>query len=37
MSEYVGSSDGATKGSYPIPDKAHAISALRLSDHDQNP
>ena len=37
MSEYAASSDGAPKGSYPIPDKAHAISALRLSDHDPNP
>ena len=37
MSEYAASSDGAPKGSYPIPDKAHAISALQLSDHDPNP
>ena len=37
MSEYAASSDGAPKGSYLIPDKAHAISELRLSDHDPNP
>ena len=34
---YVGSSGGAPKGSYPIPDKAHAISTLRISGHDPNP
>ena len=34
---YVGSSGGAPKGSYPIPDKAHSISALRLSDQQPKP
>ena len=34
---YVGSSGGTSKGSYPIPDKAHAISVLRLLGHVPNP
>lgn len=34
---YVGSSGGTHKGSYPIPDKAHAISVLRLFGHVPNP
>jgi hypothetical protein len=34
---YVGPSGGAPKGSYPIPNKKHALSALRLSGHAPNP
>lgn len=34
---YVGPSGGAPKGSYPIPDLAHAKSAIRLSGHAPNP
>ena len=33
----VGPSGGAPKGSYPIPDKKHAKSALSLSHHAPNP
>lgn len=34
---YAGPSGGAPKGSYPIPDKAHAKSALKLAHHAPNP
>lgn len=34
---YVGPSGGAPKGSYPIPDKKHAKSALSLAHHAPNP
>ena len=33
----VGPSGGAPKGSYPIPDKKHAKSALSISHHAPNP
>lgn len=34
---YAGPSGGAPKGSYPIPDKGHAKSALKLAHHAPNP
>ena len=34
---YAGPSGGAPKGSYPIPDKKHAKSALSLAHHAPNP
>ena len=34
---YVGPSGGAPKGSYPVPDLAHAKSAIKLSGHAPNP
>jgi hypothetical protein len=34
---YAGSSGGAPKGSYPIPDKAHAKAAIKMSGHAPNP
>ncbi len=35
--DFVGTSGGAPKGSYPIPDVAHGRSALRLAGHAPNP
>src|SRR4030042_2906406 len=34
---YAGPSGGAPKGSYPIPDLAHAKAAIKLSGHAPNP
>lgn len=34
---YAGPSGGAPKGSYPIPDKAHAKAAIKMSGHAPNP
>jgi hypothetical protein len=34
---YVGPSGGSPKGSYPIPDKAHAKAAIKMSGHAPNP
>lgn len=34
---YAGPSGGAPKGSYPIPDKAHGKSAIKMSGHAPNP
>lgn len=34
---YVGPSGGAPKGSYPIPNKKHAVAAIKLSGHAPNP
>jgi hypothetical protein len=37
VGHYAGPSGGAPKGSYPIPDKKHAKSALSLAHHAPNP
>lgn len=34
---YAGPSGGSPKGSYPIPDKAHAKAAIKMSGHAPNP
>lgn len=34
---YAGPAGGAPKGSFPIGDKKHALSAIRLSGHAPNP